>query len=511
VTAPARYPRELQCEARLSDGRVAAIRPIRPDDAAALRAFHEHLSQETVYRRFFSAHPHLQAKEIERFTQVDYGQRLALVVDIDGKLSAVARYDREPGTDRAEIAFVVADALQGHGAGALLLEHLAGAARRRGVACFVAQTLGTNYPMQHVFRHSGFNCVERWVDGVVEVSFPIAPTQRYLEAVIERDRHSVRACLGGLSARGRGLGLVLPSGPDAEAVLASCRSAALDVSMVLVTDELGVDVTDAVLYLGWESDCDVVAVQVAEVSRPRRFMAAAREATRRRPVLSLVAAGSAGDDVEQAGVEPARHVEQFIARGRELLADSADGAWFPPDRGRIVDLSDCHPDRARSALDEVHATAGDPGRGLAPLGPEPAREVLSAYGIACDPVTARAPGRGRLLTLEHHPQRGLMAAAGSLTTGVKPRLARFLPLTDRDGEELVAAAGFAGARAGPAVGVLLRTARLLDDQADVAKVEIVSPDSPSGGALPVIGVWTREPTAGDDDPFVRRLPSRAGR
>ena len=193
VNEAAPYPSELQCEARLSDGRRATIRPIRTGDADALWNFHEHLSSETVYRRFFSIHPHLYANEVERFTTVDYRNRLALVVEIAGQLCAVARYELQAGADQAEAAFVVADALQGRGVGALLLEHLAAAARRRGIASFVAQTLGSNYAMQHVFRHAGFKCVERWADGIIDVSFPIAPTQRYLEAVMHRDLLSIRA------------------------------------------------------------------------------------------------------------------------------------------------------------------------------------------------------------------------------------------------------------------------------------------------------------------------------
>ena len=46
-----------------------------------------------------------------------------------GEIIAVGRYEREPGTDEAEVAFVVADAHQGRGIGSVLLEHLAAAAR----------------------------------------------------------------------------------------------------------------------------------------------------------------------------------------------------------------------------------------------------------------------------------------------------------------------------------------------------------------------------------------------
>lgn len=167
------YPAELAGDVILLDGTPASIRPIRPDDAAALVAFHDRLSSETVYRRFFGIHPHLARNEVERFTHVDYRDRLALVAEIEGRLAAVARYDRRPGTDRAEVAFVVADAYQHLGLGTYLLERLAAAARDRGVAFFEAETLARNYLMREVFRHAGYPCEERQVDGVVEVKFPI--------------------------------------------------------------------------------------------------------------------------------------------------------------------------------------------------------------------------------------------------------------------------------------------------------------------------------------------------
>ena len=45
-----------------------------------MTAFHESLSPRSVYRRFFFAHPHLSPGEVERFTHVDYVDRMAFVV-----------------------------------------------------------------------------------------------------------------------------------------------------------------------------------------------------------------------------------------------------------------------------------------------------------------------------------------------------------------------------------------------------------------------------------------------
>ena len=43
----------------LGDGESALVRPIRPDDAPALAAFHDRQSRESIYRRYFSPKPHL--------------------------------------------------------------------------------------------------------------------------------------------------------------------------------------------------------------------------------------------------------------------------------------------------------------------------------------------------------------------------------------------------------------------------------------------------------------------
>jgi GNAT superfamily N-acetyltransferase len=79
---------------------------------------------------------------------------------LDGdEVIAVARFDRlAPGSPQAEAAFVVADAWQHHGLGAVLLQLVADRARQHGVAPLVAETLGTNRAMQAVFRHRGLPC-----------------------------------------------------------------------------------------------------------------------------------------------------------------------------------------------------------------------------------------------------------------------------------------------------------------------------------------------------------------
>jgi len=90
------------------------------------------------------------------------------VAEQGAELIAVARYDRltdDPAA--AEVAFVVLDHEQDRGIASVLLQHLAAAARERGIPRFVAETLTENQAMLSVFRAAGFVEHERRdIDGV---------------------------------------------------------------------------------------------------------------------------------------------------------------------------------------------------------------------------------------------------------------------------------------------------------------------------------------------------------
>jgi GNAT superfamily N-acetyltransferase len=185
------YPTALCRGVTTRSGRSLFLRPIRPSDAAGLVAFHLRLSALSVYRRFFSLHRTLTTKEVDHFTGVDYLERLALVVEDGDLLVAVGRYDRTPGTDEAEVAFVVADDCQHDGIATVLLETLAEAAWGNGITSFVALVLPENREMLGVFRDSGFRVNRASDDDTVTVRFPIEPDDT------SRAAHAARAGGGG--------------------------------------------------------------------------------------------------------------------------------------------------------------------------------------------------------------------------------------------------------------------------------------------------------------------------
>ncbi|MEV4007988.1 GNAT family N-acetyltransferase [Actinomadura sp. NPDC049753] len=186
-----RYPDQWEADVVLSDGGTAHLRPICPEDADLLRAFHARLSPESIYYRFFSPRPQLSDREIEHFTTVDHDRRAALIATIAGEMVAVVRYDRlADRPETAEVAFLVEDAHQGRGLGAVLLEHIAAAARERGVRRFVASVLPDNRRMTRVFREAGYRAEQRFEEGVIELVLDLEPTDTSLEVMTAREHRA---------------------------------------------------------------------------------------------------------------------------------------------------------------------------------------------------------------------------------------------------------------------------------------------------------------------------------
>ncbi len=172
MAGSAGYPQRWEADVVLRDGVTCHVRPIRPDDAAQLVAFHSRLSPQTIYLRYFAPHPRLSARDVERFTHVDYDDRLALVAVKDDAIIGVGRYDRV-ADGAAEVAFVVEDAYQDLGLGTIFLERLAQAARERGIERFVADVLPRNARMLDVFAHAGYAVDRTLKDGYVTASIDI--------------------------------------------------------------------------------------------------------------------------------------------------------------------------------------------------------------------------------------------------------------------------------------------------------------------------------------------------
>jgi RimJ/RimL family protein N-acetyltransferase len=149
---------------RISPGRLrnrshVALRPIEPGDAAALRQAFAGLSSQTRYQRFHGAILDLSPDFLRYLTVVDGVDHVAWVALQRGAIVGVARFVRLPSSDAAEVAFVVADRLQGQGVGGLLRDRLLGEAWARGVRRFIAEVLPENHAVRRLLQSPGLELI----------------------------------------------------------------------------------------------------------------------------------------------------------------------------------------------------------------------------------------------------------------------------------------------------------------------------------------------------------------
>ncbi|WP_169975044.1 bifunctional acetate--CoA ligase family protein/GNAT family N-acetyltransferase [Tautonia rosea] len=164
-TAIRPYPTQYVEPFTLRDGTQTTIRPIRPEDEPLMIAFHQSLSERSVYSRYFQAMKLSTRVAHERLTRIcfiDYDREMALVVSRRPtepgrhEILAVGRLSRQHSFDEAEFALLVADAYQGQGLGGELLRRLIQIARNEGIRRVTADMLRDNRPMQRVCERLGF-------------------------------------------------------------------------------------------------------------------------------------------------------------------------------------------------------------------------------------------------------------------------------------------------------------------------------------------------------------------
>jgi len=174
----------------LGNGESAFVRPLVPADGDDLAAFHRRQSRESIYKRFFSPKPELTEADVEHFTDVDMVDRAALAVEVHDEFVAWASYERWPGRNDAEVAFMVDDDMQGRGIATLLLEHLAAIARSNGIERFTAEVLAENRSMLAVFARAGWPLQRRFDSGVVDLDWDLETTEEFLDSVERREQRA---------------------------------------------------------------------------------------------------------------------------------------------------------------------------------------------------------------------------------------------------------------------------------------------------------------------------------
>lgn len=177
----------------LADGGVAHLRPVEPADRERFIEFYDRVSDASKYLRFFSAHPTLGEDDLDRWVNVDNYDRVTLVITERERIIATARYEIVQQFLPArvgDVSFLVQDEHHGRGAANILLEHLAQIGRECGVERFFAEMLTQNRSMVQVFVRAGYLVKPELEDGFITVDFPIDPTRRSKEVMLQREHRA---------------------------------------------------------------------------------------------------------------------------------------------------------------------------------------------------------------------------------------------------------------------------------------------------------------------------------
>ncbi|PAX58327.1 bifunctional acetate--CoA ligase family protein/GNAT family N-acetyltransferase [Brunnivagina elsteri] len=169
------YPIQYISAWKMKNGMEITIRPIRPEDEPLMIKFHQTLSEQSIYFRYFHLIKLSQRIAHERLTRlcfIDYDREMALVADYDNpdtgqnEILAVGRLSKLHGTNQAEFALIVADKYQCQGLGRELLQRLLQVGRDENLSEINAEILLENHEMQQVCKKVGF-AIQRTADASV--------------------------------------------------------------------------------------------------------------------------------------------------------------------------------------------------------------------------------------------------------------------------------------------------------------------------------------------------------
>lgn len=190
--SPVVYPAHLATDVELRDGTTIHLRPVRAADRSAVFTLLTGLSPQSRAFRFFTGAADLK-RAARLMVEVDYAGRYGVVATRGqgGRLLAHATY-MATSSGRAEVAFAVADELQGLGLATLMLGHLGEVARENGIGVFFADVLPQNHHMIEVFEDSGFPVQTQFGRDAIRIEFQTALSPRLAECFAQRDRSRAR-------------------------------------------------------------------------------------------------------------------------------------------------------------------------------------------------------------------------------------------------------------------------------------------------------------------------------
>ena len=164
-TAIRPYPTQYVWQQNTRNGTEITIRPIRPEDEPLMVKFHETLSEQTVYMRYFSPLKLQQRVAHERLSRIcfiDYDSEMVLVATRrnpetdETQILGAGRLTKSKWQNEGEFGLLVGDEFQGYGLGKMLLDRVIEVGKQEGLERIIGHILADNSPMLNLMESKHF-------------------------------------------------------------------------------------------------------------------------------------------------------------------------------------------------------------------------------------------------------------------------------------------------------------------------------------------------------------------
>lgn len=150
------YPAEWVADLVTRSGLALHVRPVRPDDEAALAGMFAHVAPDDLRFRFLSGVRTVGRARLVPMTQVDYRRAINFLAFAGNTLVASAMLACDPDRVRAELAIAVHADFKGKGVSWTLIEHVLRYARAEGIETIESLESRENHAAIALEREAGF-------------------------------------------------------------------------------------------------------------------------------------------------------------------------------------------------------------------------------------------------------------------------------------------------------------------------------------------------------------------
>jgi acetyltransferase len=152
------WPAEWCADLTTRSGFAFHVRPVRPDDEAALGEFFTHVTPDDLRFRFLTGLRIVDHERLAAMTQIDYRRTMTFLAFGEDRRTIIAEATlaSDPDGERAEVAISIRPDLKQRGISWTLLEHVVRYARAQGIATVESIESAANDAAIDLEREMGF-------------------------------------------------------------------------------------------------------------------------------------------------------------------------------------------------------------------------------------------------------------------------------------------------------------------------------------------------------------------